>query len=164
MSIDSTEDIIKHVYMCTVIYSSDGYQLDQQVYLLHSKQNTVPIENYETMYLASARRALCPPDKLSPFSPTRAESPPTILEISKSKEHTRNTSEYLLMRNNRAFIRSCISHTHTQKIKNISQHTWEGSWDTSWQTLINGNKIGKMVLKLWKWKTFLPPWIIVPPK
>lgn len=51
------------------------------------------------VYLASARRAFWPPDKLIPFSPMQAISPPIIKEISRSSAQACNTSEYLIQKN-----------------------------------------------------------------
>jgi hypothetical protein len=45
--------------------------------------------------LANARRALCPPDKLVPFSPIYDISPLAIADMSTSRAHACITSSYL---------------------------------------------------------------------
>lgn len=47
------------------------------------------------LYLASASRAFCPPDRLTPFSRMRDKSPPIIFDKSTSSAHACNTSLYL---------------------------------------------------------------------
>lgn len=57
-------------------------------------------------YLARAKRALCPPDKLTPFSPTKAMSPPFIRDTSMSIAHAFSTSDNLLASENKYCVRA----------------------------------------------------------
>lgn len=134
---------------------------DQRIQYSVTRQVPWQFVERESRHLASARRALCPPDKLNPFSPTKAISPPIILEISKSKEQARKTSEYLFPSKSKKIelnsdssinLQICISMVQAYKISSprtlsltrrmgtLKMQNWElttrCNWNLSKQILI----------------------------